>query len=219
MKDLILGFKLLKYSYRCRTNVIMLVVITAIGLYMEIISKGTQMLGGFYFMLTGMFAYQMMVYMDASHYVQSSIMKRKLQVVIPVMLSTFVYAVIFTLLIVEKLILIKVYPENASIICNSLFQIEILLFLSMIFCGTCYKYFFISFIVFMVVALTTISRMSSALMVRDVTELLGIGLGGLAVVGYVLIILGGIAEYILSSALYKKDLSELAMNGLIKSLK
>lgn len=219
MKDLVLGFKLLKYSYRCKTNVIVLVVITAIGLYMEIISKGTQMLGGFYFMLTGMFAYQMMVYMDASDYVQSSVMKRKLQVGIPVMLSTFVYVGIFTLLIVEKLILIKIYPENESIVCNSLFQIEILLFMSMIFCGVCYKYFFTSFIVFMVVALPTISGVSSVLTGRDVTDLFGVGLGELAVVGYVFIILGGIAEYILSSALYKKDLSEFAMSGLIKSLK
>ena len=76
MKDLILGFKLLRYGYKLKTNVMMLILFTAIGFVFELSSHGTNILGGFYFMLTGMFAYQMIIYMNASDYVQSSVMKR-----------------------------------------------------------------------------------------------------------------------------------------------
>ena len=73
----------------------MLILFTAIGFAVELSSHGTNMLGGFYFMLTGMFAYQMIIYMNASDYVQSSAMKRKLEVGMPVIVSTVVYLVHF----------------------------------------------------------------------------------------------------------------------------
>ena len=139
MKDLILGFKLLRYGYKLKTNVMMLILFTAIGFVVELSSHGTNMLGGFYFMLTGMFAYQMIVYMNASDYVQSSAMKRKLEVGMPVIVSTVVYLVMLTILIAEKHILIRMYPENTENYQDTLFMIICILFGAMIFCGVCYN--------------------------------------------------------------------------------
>ena len=135
MKDLILGFKLLRYGYKLKTNVMMLILFTAIGFVVELSSHGTNILGGFYFMLTGMFAYQMIIYMNASDYVQSSVMKRKLEVGMPVIVSTVVYLVLFTILVAEKYILIRMYPENTENYQDTLFMIIFILFGAMIFCG------------------------------------------------------------------------------------
>ena len=44
MKDLILGFKLLRYGYKLKTNVMMLILFTAIGFVVELSSHGTNML-------------------------------------------------------------------------------------------------------------------------------------------------------------------------------
>ena len=161
MKDLILGFKLLRYGYKLKTNVMMLILFTAIGFVVELSSHGTNMLGGFYFMLTGMFAYQMIIYMNASDYVQSSAMKRKLEVGMPVIVSTVVYLVMLTILIAEKYILIRMFPENTENYQDTLFMIICILFGAMIFCGVCYKYFVASFIVFMLVIITCMSIVSS----------------------------------------------------------
>ena len=139
MKDLILGFKLLRYGYKLKTNVMMLILFTAIGFVVELSSHGTNMLGGFYFMLTGMFAYQMIIYMNASDYVQSSAMKRKLEVGMPVIVSTVVYLVMLTILIAEKYILIRMYPENTENYQDTLFMIICILFGAMIFCGKLYR--------------------------------------------------------------------------------
>ena len=216
MKDLILGFKLLRYGYKLKTNVMMLGLFTAIGLLIEISSHGTNILGGFYFMLTGMFAYQMIIYMNASDYVQSSAMKRKLEVGMPVIVSTVVYLVMLTILIAEKYILIRMYPENTENYQDTLFMIIFILFGAMIFCGVCYKYFVASFIVFMLVIITCMSIVSAWLYHHHIISL---GLVKLAVLGYAAILLGGVIEYLLSSLLYRKQLSEFAMSGLSKSMK
>ena len=132
MQDLILGFKLLRYGYKLKTNVMMLILFTAIGFVVELSSHGTNILGGFYFMLTGMFAYQMIIYMNASDYVQSSVMKRKLEVGMPVIVSTVVYLVLFTILVAEKYILIRMYPEIV-------WSYDILWCVLQIFCGKLYR--------------------------------------------------------------------------------
>ena len=238
MKDLILGFKLLRYGYKLKTNVMMLILFTAIGFVIELSSHGTNMLGGFYFMLTGMFAYQMIIYMNASDYVQSSVMKRKLEVGMPVIVSTVVYLVLFTILVAEKYILIRMYPENTENYQDTLFMIIFILFGAMIFCGVCYKYFVASFIVFMLVIITCMSTISSWLCHHHIQGFHAFDvhcpncfqivicklvfhchLVKLAVLGYAAILLGGVIEYLISSLLYRKQLSEYAMSGLSKSMK
>lgn len=219
MKDLILGFKLLRYGYKLKTNVMMLCLFTAIGLLTEISSHGTNMIGGFYFMLTGMFAYQMIIYMNASDYVQSSAMKRKLEVGMPVIVSTVVYLVMLTILIAEKYILIRMYPENTVLYQDTLFMIIFILFGAMIFCGVCYKYFVASFIVFMLVIMTCMSTVNYWLHDHHISEFVSSTFVKLAILGYVAIIVGGVIEYLLSSLLYRKQLSELAMSGLSKGMK
>ena len=164
-------------------------------------------------MLTGMFAYQMIIYMNASDYVQSSVMKRKLEVGMPVIVSTVVYLVLFTILVAEKYILIRMYPENTENYQDTLFMIIFILFGAMIFCGVCYKYFVASFIVFMLVIITCMSTIS------HISDVISLGLVKLAVLGYAAILLGGVIEYLISSLLYRKQLSEYAMSGLSKSMK
>lgn len=219
MKDLILGFKLLRYGYKLKTNVMMLILFTAIGFVVELSSHGTNMIGGFYFMLTGMFAYQMIIYMNASDYVQSSAMKRKLEVGMPVIVSTVVYLVMLTILVVEKYILIRMYPENTAQYQDTLFMIILILFGAMIFCGVCYKYFVASFIVFMLVVMTCMATVNSWLYDHHISEVIGSGFEKIAIIGYVAIIVGGVIEYAFSSLLYRKQLSEFAMSGLSKSMK
>ncbi len=219
MKDLILGFKLLRYGYKLKTNVMMLILFTAIGFVFELSSHGTNILGGFYFMLTGMFAYQMIIYMNASDYVQSSVMKRKLEVGMPVIVSTVVYLVLFTILVAEKYILIRMYPENTENYQDTLFMIIFILFGAMIFCGVRYKYFVASLIVFMLVIMTCMSTLNSWLYHHHISEVISLGIVKLAILGYAAILLGGVIEYLLSSLLYRKQLSEFAMSGLSKSMK
>ena len=46
LKDIKLGFKLLRYGYKLKLNVIMLVFLAVIGIASDIMSKGTTIIGG-----------------------------------------------------------------------------------------------------------------------------------------------------------------------------
>ena len=85
----------------------MLVFFAVFGIASDIMSKGTTIIGGVYFMMSGMFTFQLIMSMDVSELIQSTSLKKKLQIYIPVMSSTVINLVIFTFLVVERVILIQ----------------------------------------------------------------------------------------------------------------
>lgn len=216
LKDIILGFKLVKYGYKLKENIFMLVIFTAIGLFVEIQSKGTSIIGGLYFMLVGMFAYQLIMSVDVSEYIQTSAMKRKLQLTIPVITSTALYLFIFTFIIIEKCILINMYPENQKMLIMSLVQLELFMLIVFAFSSICYKYFLLGFLLFIVLDFAVIIISSFLFNTPFASTVLSIPFGVFAVTGYLVIFIGSVLEYIIGSKLYNKPLSQFAFKGLLK---
>ncbi len=219
LKDLKMGFQLMKYGYKIKMNVIMMVVILAFGIVAEISSKGTSFLGGFYLMMTGMFAYQLIMSMDISEMVQSSAAKRKLQVGLPVVASTVVYLASYTFLLVERVILIHQNPQSKEELLYTLFTILLIMITVYIFSSICYKYFVAGFILFLILFIG-VDTGAVILWNNGIGAwLCQIGLGWLAVLGYAVVLLGGGIEYLLGSLLYRKPLSEFAFRGIFKDAK
>ncbi len=219
LKDLKMGFQLMKYGYKIKMNVIMMVVILAFGIVAEISSKGTSFLGGFYLMMTGMFAYQLIMSMDISEMVQSSAAKRKLQVGLPVVASTVVYLASYTFLLVERVILIHQNPQSREELLYTLFTILLIMITVYIFSSICYKYFVAGFILFLILFIG-VDTGAVILWNNGIGAwLCQIGLGWLAVLGYAVVLLGGGIEYLLGSLLYRKPLSEFAFRGIFKDAK
>lgn len=219
LKDLKMGFQLMKYGYRIKMNVIFMLVILVIGIIVEITSEGTSFLGGFYLMLTGMFAYQLIMSMDISEMVQTSAMKRRLQVELPVVASTVVYLAAYTFLLVERVILIYQNPQGKEEALYTLFTIVLMMVTIYIFTAICYKYFVAGFILFLILFIG-VDTGAVILWNNGIGAwLCQIGLGWLAVLGYAVVLLGGGIEYLLGSLLYRKPLSEFAFRGIFKDAK
>uniref|UniRef100_UPI003FEE7DA3 hypothetical protein n=1 Tax=Roseburia sp. TaxID=2049040 RepID=UPI003FEE7DA3 len=219
LKDLKMGFQLMKYGYRIKMNVIFMLVILVIGIIVEITSEGTSFLGGFYLMLTGMFAYQLIMSMDISEMVQTSAMKRRLQVELPVVASTVVYLAAYTFLLVERVILIYQNPQGKEEPLYTLFTIVLMMVTIYIFTAICYKYFVAGFILFLILFIG-VDTGAVILWNNGIGAwLCQIGLGWLAVLGYAVVLLGGGIEYLLGSLLYRKPLSEFAFRGIFKDAK
>ena len=77
LKDIKLGFKLLRYGYKLKLNVIMFVFFAVIGIASDIMSKGTSIIGGVYFMMCGMFTFQLIMSMDVSELIQSTSLEKE----------------------------------------------------------------------------------------------------------------------------------------------
>lgn len=214
-----MGFQLMKYGYRIKMNVIFMLVILVIGIIVEITSEGTSFLGGFYLMMTGMFAYQLIMSMDISEMVQTSAMKRRLQVELPVVASTVVYLAAYTFLLVERVILIYQNPQGKEEALYTLFTIVLMMVTIYIFTAICYKYFVAGFILFLILFIG-VDTGAVILWNNGIGAwLCQIGLGWLAVLGYAVVLLGGGIEYLLGSLLYRKPLSEFAFRGIFKDAK
>ena len=125
LKDIKLGFKLLRYGYKLKLNVIMFVFFAVIGIASDIMSKGTSIIGGVYFMMCGMFTFQLIMSMDVSELIQSTSLKKKLQIYIPVMSSTVINLVVFTFLVIERVILILNSVADKKQLIFTLFTLDV----------------------------------------------------------------------------------------------
>lgn len=216
LKDIKMGFKLLKYGYKIKLNICMLLLFTIIGIVTEVTSKGTSIIGGFYFMITGMFVYQMIMSVDVSEYIQTSPMKRKLQIAIPVITSTVFYLLIFTFLVIERIILINSMPGNAQLLMISLFQIELFMLITFVFSSICYKYFVFGFLLFLILDFGVVISSSLFISTSIAEKFFSMPIGFFAALGYAVIFFGAFLEVMLGKILYKKPLSLFAFKGIFK---
>lgn len=218
-KQIKFGLSLVKYGFKLKSNIAMLVFFLIIGFIMEIASKGTNLIGGVYFMLIGLFAFQLIMSLTLSNFIQTSPAKKRLQITIPTETSTLIYLVIFTLLLIERVILIRIYPELQDEICCTLFSTIIFLLIAIAYSGICYKYFIVATVIF-VASIFTLFPCFDFLYNNIIGNFdLNVRLLVIGIIGYVAIILGGFIEYGLGCLLYKKPLSEFAFKGIMKNMK
>ena len=204
LKDIKLGFKLLRYGYKLKLNVIMLVFFAVFGIASDIMSKGTTIIGGVYFMMSGMFTFQLIMSMDVSE---------------PVMSSTVINLVIFTFLVVERVILIQYGVADKTQLIYTLFTIDVVLFVVYLYTSICYKYYVLGFIVFMVLFMGVFTVFSGAAFVPVSNAVFKLGLPVVALLGYIAILAGGAFEILIGELLYKKPLSEFAFRGFFRDAK
>lgn len=216
LKEIKLGFKLLKYGYKVKMNVVTLILFLAIGVFSEVMAKGTSLVGGVYFMIGGMFAYQMVMSMDVSQMIQSTAMKKKLQIYIPAMVSFIIYIVIFTFLVIEKVILIQNHAAKPSELVNTLLWVEMIMASVYIFVSICYKFFVLGFIVFMAIDMSMFMGLLTSGIMAAMEKL---SFGATIVMGYAIIILGTLLVVGVGTLLYKKPLSEFAFRGIFRDAK
>lgn len=168
--------------------------------------------------------YHMMVrirrsYVDVSELIQSTSLKKKLQIYIPVMSSTVINLVIFTFLVVERVILIQYGVADKTQLIYTLFTIDVVLFVVYLYTSICYKYYVLGFIVFMVLFMGVFTVFSGAAFVPVSNAVFKLGLPVVALLGYIAIFAGGALEILIGELLYKKPLSEFAFRGFFRDAK
>ena len=214
-KKIKLGLTLVKYGFRPGINLEMCILFLAIGVVLEISSKGTNIIGAFYFLLTGVYIYHMIEYMSISKMVQTSKMKKALQTTVPTATSTLLYLVIFTCVVIEKAILIHNYPENTQIYLETLLIIVAYQVTAMLYIGLCYKYFVAATICFFAV----IMGLTAGAHILSRNNHLSLSFPVEVIIGYIAIIVAAVLEYLISTLIYKKELSKFAFKGVFGKLK
>lgn len=212
--DLKLGLRLLKYGFRPKMNLGFCAFFILLGLVVEILSKGEEFLGVFYMLMSSIYAFQMIISMDISTMVQTSRMKYALQTSIPVITSAIISLAIYTVIVIERLLFVRSGMANVEEVTASLFAAVIMMSLTLLYTGFCYKYFVFAMVllcfsapVFLIVTNVIFSR-----------GILTITLGNVIPIGYACILIGALGEYLLCRIFYKKDISNFAFRGIFSKM-
>ena len=204
--------KLCKYSFKFKTNMIFLILFFAIGVINEVVTGGTEYLGGFYIVLTSIYMFQFIMSLSMSDMIQASGIGRKIHLDVPVMLNVMLSTVLYTLLVVYRLCMAKMHPENATQIATSLMTIDIMFFVLFIYTGFVYKFFLASVLVF---AFTFAFVIGGANLLRFIPGL-QITMPLAIITGYAAIVFGAILQYLICRALVDKPISQRAFRGIFK---
>lgn len=213
MKDF---FALCKYSFKFSTNITFMLIFLGIGVVTEVVSKGTQYLGGFYVVLCSMYMFQFVMSLSMSDMIQSSGIGRRIQLDIPVKLNLTLSFVLFTVLIIFRSIMAGRYPEKANEIATSLFVIDILIFQLFIYTAVVYKYFLASIIIFcLVIGFVT----AGLTFITNLDMFGGLTLSTSIILGYVLIAVGAALQYLICRLIIRKPVSQRAFRGIFRDAK
>lgn len=210
LRDIVIGFKLIKHSNTRKIDILIIALFLCIGVIVEISGRGLNFLGGFYIAASILCIYEQVEKVAVFTLVQSSGLKKALQTVIPVVTSFVLEIFLFTLLLIERIILINMYPENRAELLKSLFMVIVILLLCVIYCTICLKFYVVSTVifVFMAGALSAISNME---LFRN-----SMSLPLLAAIGYITIVVGAASQYLISNLMYKYSFSKFVFRRLVK---
>ena len=204
--------KLCKYSFKFKTNIAFLILFFAIGVINELVTSGTEYLGGFYIVLTGIYMFQFIMSLSMSDMIQSSGIGRKIHLDVPVTLNVMLSIVLYTLLVAYRLCMAHLHPEKAPRIATSLLMIDVMFFVLFIYTGFVYKYFLVTILIF---AFTFAFVLTGSNILMRIPGLV-ITMPVAVIAGYAAIFFGAILQYIICRALVNIPISQRAFRGIFK---
>ena len=216
MKEMMNFIKLCKYSFKFKTNTVFLGVFFVIGLINEIVTKGTQYLGGFYIVICSIYMFQFVMSLSMSDMIQSSGIGRRIQLDIPVKLNVVMSVVLYTALIIFRIIMTGMHPELANEIAVSLLMIDVMFFVLFIYTAFVYKYFLASVLIF---CFTFVFITSGLNIINNLELFSNVTLTDAIVGGYIVILIGAILQYLICRLLIRVPISQRAFRGIFKDAK
>lgn len=220
IKNLKMGFKVMRYSYNWKINIVMGILFALIGAVMLLVDglMGMGMLGGYLMMCASLMMVQSLYSMSVSNMVLASPLRKKVQTVIPVVLGGSGMLVMYLVAIVIYCIEILINKDMIVIACNSLIILSIVMFVMMLYIVVAYKYFAVSILVFAAVYVcfgnydSVFARNPS--WIAWETSYGSFALA--AVIGLVVWGIGVFMAYLLSLLVYRMPLSKMAMTPVLR---
>lgn len=220
IENFVLGVKLLKYGFKVKQNMLFMAAILVIGIAVEFVTEGTNIIGGFYILIVGMFMQQLIMSLNLSSLIQTSKIKKATQTSLPTIVSFILYLVMLTIISVEKYIFVMKRPDIAFDLKLTYLTVVVLFFFSLIYCGFSYKYYVSSILCFFIVVMVavSISTMSSYSEDFFLNPVLNMSMGAIIAIGYVLFVAGILLQYAFSILTYKKEISPIAFKAMMKRM-
>lgn len=207
MNDTKKMLKMAKYTPGIKTQFCMVLVIWAVGFLYEFLLPDEFLLGSMYLLMPVSVVYHVAYMANTSALMQSSTLKKHSQTVFPYIFVVPFTLVVFSLIVLHRIALAKNGTFEASFSGNYIILSAILTAADLIFISLTYKYMLTSIIslVAIIIALMLAGTRHSTVLFD---KLAGGSMSHAIGLSYVLVIFGIITAIVMSSALYRKDLSK-----------
>jgi len=223
INDLKLGIKSLRFAHGRIANSIGGLVLFVSGLGVLIAgakSTVTAFFGGYFLMCAGMFLTQMIYSLNVTGLVQSSPAKKKLQTSVPAVVSFTSMVLIYLIIILIRGLTVLQYPQMTNEVCSSLIIHALVMVVVMVYEAVAYKYFFMSIVMFFFIYFSIYSMEEGLSHLLDFSAwgILGSGSAFFAAVaiGMLILVLGGLAQYLISLLVYRVPLSKMAQTATLR---
>lgn len=192
------------YGFKAKVQMIFMIVFVIVGIVWEYFFQGMHWIGAFFIVL-------------APVYVS--------QILYPALLNFFFELIAMTIIVLLKIFEIRSCPENKGGLMYVLLSVCIFCIVLNFYSAIVYKYFALA-IVLMLVPVMGLSYIFTSESFNNYeggllsTLIDHMSLGVLVLICYLTVVIGAVLQYALSTALYKKPLSEYAIGmAMRKALK
>lgn len=225
INDIKKALRLSLYGFKAEVQMILMIVFVLVGIVWEYFFQGMHWIGAYFIILAPVYFSQLLYGMGMSSMVAASPYKKKLQVLYPVLSNCILEFVAMTIIILLKFFEIRQYPENRKGLMAVLLLVCLFSIILNFYSALVYKYYALS-IALMLAPIMVLSYIFTKESFDNfegsfLTVLVDhMSMGVLVLICYLTVILGAVLQYALSTALYKKSLSEYAMGmAMRKALK
>lgn len=212
LKDIKLGFKLLKYSYSFKMNVGLSIFFLVIGSLMMLVGVDSFVFGGVYCYIGIVIVLQMSYSLLFVQVVSASYTRKMLEITFPNFISLFGSILWFLILTVLTKVFSCVRPQLEAEYSAALVLCSIFMIICMLYYGGCYKYFVVGTVLFSITFMVAYiwGRYNLLLLL---TKMVGTDLPVAFGIGLVIILIGWAISCLLRKLLYKKQISPWAMGS------
>ena len=218
MKDLLMGFKLIRYGSKYKMFLTTAVIYFGIGILLEITSGGSGSMGFIYLQIvSGMLIASALSIESADFFLASPKMK-KLQTSVPAFMYFVFFTIAFLIAVAIKLYYISkgldVDVAARSILLGSIFGV-----ITMVYYAVSYKLMLVATVIFIIVAIPLMITLMSSSLLDRLGLTFSLGFVPTTLISYVVILVGVCLYYLVACALYKKPFSKYAFRGIMSQQK
>lgn len=220
INNLKLGIKIMKYGHSAKLSFVAAIALIAIGVIFSVCGMLVKFSfpGGYFIMMAVLLLLQLISTINASHLVQTSPAKKKLQTSVPAVFSVTLMTAGYLFNLVTVGVVSLCSSEAAGAVraaCNQLIYTAVIMGVVMLYYGACYKKFIAATVAFFVVFFIVYRPVIDGEMYwsfMPFTDPVG-NFILTALIGLGIILVCGLLEYLISLALYKAPMSKLALGA------
>lgn len=215
MNDFRRGWKLMRYAYGIKSNCIQAGVFLLMGIVFMLAEGGGYfgMQGGFFWVCIPILPIQMIFSLGVADLVKVSPMRKKLQTIFPVAVNLICITVVYLAELAIYAVRFRMRPESAEQVCRGVILLAVMIAEVMVYLGVCYKFFVLSTLCTVPALILWMQGSKNQAFVQFLFRDWEPSFGMAAAIGVGILMVGALAEYLLTLLFYKAPLAKMAQSA------